>query len=701
MICSVCQTTLQAAISHFRLAKNQDERHFVRVTLNDPPDEWYTIKDHHKTLNSFMDSVDQGCHICSFIRFWLGVEMRPVEVLWRQIETGEVSNSYGNAATQLLMNYRKHQDYECFTFSFRFLSKAQTSDAHPMFGWEDQFREWQHVLEFNKGKTYAVPTYERSTGSLQAQLLLKEWVSDCVVNHTQCRPPKCDTSWYPTRLLDLSEPTDVRLIETKDTKPAGPYVTVTHRWGHVDEEYVLNKRKHPLLIKGIPLDSLPRLFQDVISVVRTLGVRYLWIDSLCIMQDKDDKSDWENEASLMEKVYSHSYCNISAADAENCSRSLFNVRHPQSVNPETLTLDLVNDESDVVTPVQFYAYNCQFWLNEVSNALVNTRAWVLQEHILAPRVLHFGGRQLMWECCEKNASEVFPHGLHPELSASEDVRFKSFALEVEQNDQRGYLDTSTLPLAQLLWSRIIFDYSCRDLSRPEDKLIACSGVAKRFQSLLQDTYVAGMWRTNLEDQLLWRRHPDSTGSRSGAYRTPTWSWASLDAIILPPEWPQDGCQIEAEDVHLTYATSDKTGGITDGWLRLRGVLLETKLVKSRVHESAFDLYLEGETIAATLTRDNRVSPVALFDIPRDIVDYEEVEGRVYSMIGHAGTTGWSSALLLFKIVDEQRGVFERIGIANILAVAQKEEVLSIKREPGKSTLPCAEFKDGKHTIIVI
>ena len=554
-----------------------------------------------------------------------------------------------------------------------------------------------------KGQTYAVPTEERSTGSLRAQLLFKEWVSDCVTNHTQCGAPKWDTSWYPTRLLDISELTDVRLIETKDTKPAGPYVTVTHRWGHLDEEYVLNKQRHPLLTNGIPLGTLPRLFQDVISVARTLGVRYVWIDSLCILQDKDDITDWEREASLMEKVYSHSYCNISAADAENCSQSLFNLRDPQSVNPETVTLDLLSDESGLVIPVDFFVYNCHFWFEQVTCALVNTRAWVLQERILSPRVLHFGQCQLMWECCEKDACEVFPHGLHPELAASEHVRFKSFALEVEPGSQRGYFDTSAIPVAHLLWNRIIIDYSQCALSNPEDKLIACSGVAKRFQSMLHDTYVAGMWRTNLEAQLLWRRNPGHTGSRPGVYRAPTWSWASLDGGSWPSARPQNGCLIKVDDVHINYATSDKTGGITDGWLRLRGFLLEAKLVKSKKHESAFDLYLEGVKLAATLTTDNRVTPDVRLDVSDDSADckgVEGVEGRVFSMVGHGGTTDNCMVLLLFKIVDEQRGIFKRIGVVLIYIPDQEEEIKSTRRDPGMPPLPCADFKDGKHTIIV-
>jgi len=69
--------------------------------------------------------------------------------------------------------------------------------------------------------------------------------------------------------------------------------------------------------------ELPETFRDAVQVTRELGIRYLWIDSLCIIQDKHDCRDWYHEANLMDKVYLHSYCNISAADANDSTGGLF------------------------------------------------------------------------------------------------------------------------------------------------------------------------------------------------------------------------------------------------------------------------------------------------------------------------------------------------------------------------------------------
>ncbi|KAK3402154.1 heterokaryon incompatibility protein-domain-containing protein [Sordaria brevicollis] len=620
MICSVCQATLQAAINrHFRVAKNQDERYFVPATPDEEPDKEY-IEDHHRDFKGFDDSVLKDCHICSFI--WRVLKeasyiLSSIEALWSEIETGKLSNTYQNGATQLLMNYRKCKEYECFTLNFRVINKPETIDRGPVFLGKEFLYPWSFVLEARQG-FMPPPMHETSTWSLEAQSMSVDWVNDCVTSHKQCRPPESDSTWFPTRVLDI---------------------------GASDE--------------GIQLDSLPRLFQDVISVARLLEVRYLWIDSLCIIQDKDDKTDWGREASLMEEVYSNSYCNISAEDAKSCSESLFNVRDPQSVNLETTSLEIVSEESNVVVPVHFYVYNSEFWMDQVTDALANNHGWVLQEPILAPRVLHFG---------------------KPWSTAS--------------------FCTSGLPVVKFLWKWIVENYSNCDLSQPGDKLVAISGIAKRFQSLLQDTYVAGMWRTNLETQVLWIKATYSTGTRPDVYRAPTWFWASLDGMVWVSEWPQDGCQMEVEDVYLSYATSDKTGGVTDGWLRLRGVLLGTKLVKSDVHELAFDFYLEGDEMAARLTLRMGVSPRVNFDVLGDIAEYEGVDDRIYSMIGHIGNATRWPALLLFGVVDERRGVFERIGLVEIGNEEQEEQIRSLAQKPGNPALPCAAFKDGKHTIIV-
>ncbi|ORY19521.1 heterokaryon incompatibility protein-domain-containing protein, partial [Clohesyomyces aquaticus] len=139
---------------------------------------------------------------------------------------------------------------------------------------------------------------------------------DCLQNHPECQP-MFKGSYFPTRLLDLgqqllsSEPP--KLVETKNgigTEFCSPaYATLSHCWGNSQPLRLLmqNKLQH---LQGIPLSALPRVFSEAMTVCRNLGIRYLWIDSLCICQDSEE--DWAQESALMGAIYSHAILNIAA-----------------------------------------------------------------------------------------------------------------------------------------------------------------------------------------------------------------------------------------------------------------------------------------------------------------------------------------------------------------------------------------------------
>jgi hypothetical protein len=121
----------------------------------------------------------------------------------------------------------------------------------------------------------------------------------------------------------------IHLIDTSRTRPNGRYLTLSHRWGGTVTAKLL-KTTSVTLKEGFSVANLPLVFQHAIMVTRQLGERYIWIDSLCIFQDEDDRSDWEKEASLMEKVYYHGWINISATGAADDSEGLFRQRKMQS-----------------------------------------------------------------------------------------------------------------------------------------------------------------------------------------------------------------------------------------------------------------------------------------------------------------------------------------------------------------------------------
>ncbi|ESA42159.1 HET-domain-containing protein [Neurospora crassa] len=594
--------------------------------------------------------------------------------------------------------------------------------------------------------------------------LAKSWLSSCVAHHPQCNISVNPVNWVPTRLLYFTAGT-VQLIETKKTKPTTPYMTLTHRWGFADEEMMLNKRTYPSLIGGIPISSMPKLFQEVITVALHLDVNYIWIDALCIFQDKDDQTDWQNEAGQMQKVYSNSFCNISAADATSCSDTLFsqprNLKEeilpqtiylsipsssssssssfPSSLSPTFTTSTASQTSSRLLSSIlnhhsipkppyiamnrpkikfePFTLINLSLWTHQVSHALVNTRAWVLQERVLAPRILHFGRRQLFWECRCSEACEAFPSGNLPsQMTRGEESGVKltrSLYSRPRLQDQ----DNSTDLSLYLAWHLLIQTYTKTSLSFPSDKLIAISGLAKLFQSLAKrDDYVAGLWRPWLEGELLWvNASPQCLGAKATTkrpeiYRAPSWSWASIDGPLstgTPMKGPDHGFKIRVEDVQLSYLTEDKTGAVTGGQLRLRGTLFETELARVSCTNGTVEwtVKLEGVHVLdeQVLPAPASLNPRVCLDVMQENFERENEDGLLFSMVAKTGeSVGEHMYMLLFKLVDRQRGVFERLGIMLVAGDITKRRVLDVERGFDKPSLPCVELhEDGQYSIIVI
>ncbi|OCK73507.1 HET-domain-containing protein, partial [Lepidopterella palustris CBS 459.81] len=210
--------------------------------------------------------------------------------------------------------------------------------------------------------------------------LAKEWIKDCFENHSECKASLMAPIFFPTRLLDLGSLSETVLKLTR---------------GNFDK-----------LKSGIDLAQMPRLYQDAIAVTRKLGVRYLWIDSLCIIQDEEPSphSDWMKEAGRMGAVYINSYCNIAASVAVDSLGTLFFERDATDIRPLEITLEWYSKGQ-----LPFFLFeDCP--KDTFRNHPLNTRGWILQEQLLAPRALVFAKDQIRWECRSKEACETSPGG---------------------------------------------------------------------------------------------------------------------------------------------------------------------------------------------------------------------------------------------------------------------------------------------------
>lgn len=386
---------------------------------------------------------------------------------------------------------------------------------------------------------------------------------------------------------------------------AWQYVTLSHCWGKQNITRLLKENQKDFE-KGIPIDTLPQTFRDAIQFARRLDqkIRYIWIDSLCIVQN--DKEDWARESVKMYEVYRNSYCNISATAANNSHQGIYNKedRDPQLLWEDEVNLNIdgipgarsskkeAKHDIGLEAPIRRCTIqDLSLWDREVDDAPVNKRAWVLQERLLAPRVLHFCQDQMAWECSHLDAAEALPHGISKmELKSGEvkpRVMLKSLVSE-DYGPKPLAIDTVKVSdTAHENWKRIVERYSRTRLTFAEDKLIALAGIAQMMSSSYRQLenehesgalpytslsgqitglYVAGMWEKYLASQLLWRVNSvyphifdvdptyEDPRERDGvqtnnvpqprtihdgqkhanqanrpAYRAPSFSWAAIDA----------------------------------------------------------------------------------------------------------------------------------------------------------------------------
>ena len=329
-----------------------------------------------------------------------------------------------------------------------------------------------------------------------------QWLRHCQYSHTKCRRP---SSFLPTRLIRI-DCNGQRLILSASLKTCPPYVTLSHCWGRLDIFRLLEKNLTTLQ-KDIPYTKLCRTFQEAIYVARKLGFEYLWIDAMCIIQDNPE--DWRQEAADMSNVYRYCTLNIAAVSALDGTQGCFADKDPNYVACHHVTLD---PELKVPNTPAYTCVNSNFYEHNVMNTPLGRRAWVVQERLLASRVLNLGKDQLFWVCHEQVACEAYPDHIPTHLIS---------------HDNRPDLSENTS------WTLIVSQYSNCSLTKNSDKLVAISGIARRMSENTSDRYLAGLWLRSLHTDLCWAVEKTGLKTRStfDKYRAPTWSWACIDSGV--------------------------------------------------------------------------------------------------------------------------------------------------------------------------
>lgn len=459
------------------------------------------------------------------------------------------------------------------------------------------------------------------------------WLENCDRSHN-CNIFSTDNSfdreWYPKRLIDVTNGTLPRLFETHSERPHSGYATLSHCWGSNLEFITLSTENLAKFYSGIAIDILPESFRDAIKICKHLDIRYLWIDSLCILQDSH--SDWLLHTVEMSSVYQNCYLNLSFDVAANPQQGAFTCRNtdvlqdceafytvPRKLGLATMgradSLSSDNDSTgefpDDISEIPYKAersdedspgetgsmeedstketidvIRCLVFAHELDytstlwNLSLSRRGWVVQERLLSPRVLHFTNDRIRWECeTKKCLQEGLPYGL-PNTGQSFDHTsrdvFHCTPERDQQQSQWGHFNH---------WECITRMYSRRLLTYPEkDKLVALAAIAQRFTAVFSEGYFAGHFRENMPFDLAWSvlgRHPDQDSSIK---RHPTWSWTSVDAEVSSYcVWCQlkqplvivEGVSVDLDDPSYIY------GPVNGGQLILRGLAVRCELGESK------------------------------------------------------------------------------------------------------------------------
>ncbi|KAF2093753.1 HET-domain-containing protein, partial [Rhizodiscina lignyota] len=392
-----------------------------------------------------------------------------------------------------------------------------------------------------------------STNSDPAWSRVTAWIDNCAKHHPTCNHRQSYLDFVPTRLLDLSTRRNgfVRLIETKGMSITGPYCTLSHCWGNVKENQFINLTAANIkqfLNEGISLEQISnRNFTEALEVCERLSVRYLWIDSLCIVQHSEknksanakeqelEETDWHHEAPLMDQVYRHSHCNIAATASRDRNGGLFRARnldHLRGDGELSLARYHTSRKLGIFGDTVWRIVPSDYWERELLDNVLYTRAWVFQERMLAPRILHFSKNQIFWDCGTLSACEVLPSGLpQPIDTISGTDRHWRQRLQDPSLPQQGPLAGEATDSLEQFWKRAVQSYTKCNLTNGGDKLVAIWGVAKLVRAALDEEYCVGMWERNFKEQLAWRVADCRTSSRPRPLRAPSWSWASMDGAI--------------------------------------------------------------------------------------------------------------------------------------------------------------------------
>lgn len=492
--------------------------------------------------------------------------------------------------------------------------------------------------------------------------LMRSWLAECRYSHHACQ--HFTTQFRPFRLLEISGASgspQVRLCEVADG-PLVDYTTLSYCWGGPQPAQTttanIEERK-----EVINLESLPRTIRHAILVTQRLRIPYIWIDSLCILQDSP--ADKIHQIASMPRIFQNSTLTISTTRALYAAEGFLR-RKPTDHQNLAFSLPYLLPSNGQLGSLTLFRPS-----PELSDTALTDRGWTLQEFALSPRVLDFGGGQTRWICTRYHVDGWLRHG-----GLRQEWRVRGSIMDMvlgNLTSRAGSLFTRAEGCK--FWEDLVSQYTRRALSVATDRALAIAGLAEVCCGHVgwREQYMAGLWRSMYPWALLWSMPHRQRGRlpRPVEYQGPSWSWTAVNGAVHFGIGQKLGggsinlavldCSTELEDEGAPF------GAVTSGALVVEGKTLRAKWLRPSTTESSANR-MDYDSLELAEVPPGGEGAVALRVCPdAQEADWEDAATEAidivllevgYEPAQHLG----SHAALGFVLRELEDGFYSRLGI---------------------------------------
>lgn len=473
--------------------------------------------------------------------------------------------------------------------------------------------------------------------------LFRKWKRLCEATHDdRCRPGRISFGPLPLRAIRLVDVEKLCIVETNDVESVS-WVALSYVWGAIPFRTLTRDTLEELKMDGaLEAPWVPATVADAIVVTRGLGERYLWTDSLCIIQDSD--ADKMNFVPCMDVIYGRAVLTIINAAGDSAFSGLPGVRPGTRFHDEAPFAIQDGHDSDGGTDADS---NDRTWFMQTlepvrtTNEILGdshwfTRGWTFQEAILSQRWLVFTPEQVYWECRqatwrEDACWELPPHQEQGRKTIIYDPAFYDGAFQDLWN-------LSSTQSFDLTYQCLVHSYAKRNLTYESDGLAAFSGILRAMTHMTGQDFLWGLpkrflgvaltWpccreRTRRRTEQCWLEVPVETknssggsdrGSRSKMIEAnfPSWAWVGWVCQVYFQELfgNLDGEHAGLEFYHVVEDRTAAGDDDTD-----EAILILQHIPQNDAFRYYKSEYTKSFESTNPLWRGNTLAPVSVSDIP--------------------------------------------------------------------------------------